>query len=455
MTASPPEHRINLRLPAEVFEAIEKLRHEGNGKLSYNAWVELAIEEKIQRDRLREAPIPRPGEAQRTFYEFFAGGGMARLGLGANWFCLFANDFDLDKARAYRENWEGGTELIVEDVAKLEASQLPGAADLAWASFPCQDLSVAGNSAGLIDASDAAPTRSGSFWSFWRLLNSLAAEQRRPKVVALENVCGVLTSNEGRHFAAIGAAFVRAGYKFGAVVVDAKHFVPQSRPRVFIIGVQEQLFIAPTLVAEEPIEQWHTEAVKTAYGRLAKDVQRHWIWWKLPPPPARTTRFADLIEEAPQGVEWHSDAETKRLLSLMSPRNRKKVEQAQKSGGLHVGGVYRRTRKVEGKKKRVQRAEVRFDDIAGCLRTPSGGSSRQLILVVHKNKVRSRLLSPREAARLMGLPDTYVLPRNYNDAYHLCGDGVAAPAVRFVAEHLLEPLVDNNRAQVLLPLQAA
>ena len=94
MTEGPTEHRINLRLPAEVFEAIEKLRHEGNGKLSYNAWVERAIEEKIQRDRVREALVPRPGEGQRTFYEFFAGGGMARAGLGANWFCLFANDID-------------------------------------------------------------------------------------------------------------------------------------------------------------------------------------------------------------------------------------------------------------------------------------------------------------------------------------------------------------------------
>jgi DNA (cytosine-5)-methyltransferase 1 len=455
MTAPPPEHRINLRLRAEVFEEIEKLRHEGNGKLSYNAWVERAIEEKIQRDRVRETALPQPGEGQRTFYEFFAGGGMARLGLGPNWFCLFANDIDLDKARAYRENWEGGAELVVEDVAKLTPGNLPGTADLAWASFPCQDLSVAGNNAGLVDGSDAALTRSGTFWKFWRLLNRLASEERKPKVVVLENVCGVLTSNEGRDFAAIGAAFVRAGYKFGAVVIDAKLFVPQSRPRVFIVGVQQQMFVAPALVTEEPDERWHTGAMKAAYGQLAEDVRRQWIWWTLPTPPARTTRFADLIEESPQGVDWHSDAETKRLLSLMSPRNRKKVEQAQKSGKLHVGGVYRRTRKVEGKRKRVQRAEVRFDDIAGCLRTPSGGSSRQLILVVHKNKVRSRLLSPREAARLMGLPDTYCLPRNYNDAYYLCGDGVVAPAVRFVAEHLLEPLVDNNRAQVLLPLRAA
>jgi DNA (cytosine-5)-methyltransferase 1 len=113
-----------------------------------------------------------------------------------------------------------------------------------------------------------------------------------------------------------------------------------------------------------------------------------------------------------------------------------------------VGGVYRRTRIDEDGIKR-QRAEVRFDDIAGCLRTPSGGSSRQTILVVEGKKVRSRLLSPREAARLMGLSDEYRLPARYNDAYHVCGDGVCAPVVRHLAQHLLEPVLAANQAKVL------
>ena len=104
-----------------------------------------------------------------------------------------------------------------------------------------------------------------------------------------------------------------------------------------------------------------------------------------------------------------------------------------------VGGVYKRTR-FDADGDKVQRAEIRFDDVAGCLRTPSGGSSRQSIMVVKGNKVRSRLLSPREAARLMGLPDEYALPSNYNDAYHLAGDGVAVPVVRFLAAHILEPI---------------
>jgi DNA (cytosine-5)-methyltransferase 1 len=93
----------------------------------------------------------------------------------------------------------------------------------------------------------------------------------------------------------------------------------------------------------------------------------------------------------------------------------------------------------------VQRAEVRFDDVAGCLRTPAGGSSRQLILVVDSNEVKSRLISTRETARLMGLPDDYVLPEKYNEAYHLTGDGVVVPVVRHLAENLLEPLVTQRK----------
>jgi DNA (cytosine-5)-methyltransferase 1 len=87
------------------------------------------------------------------------------------------------------------------------------------------------------------------------------------------------------------------------------------------------------------------------------------------------------------------------------------------------------------------RAEARFDGLAGCLRTPGGGSSRQFLLWIEGPETRSRLLSAREAARLMGLPDDYRLPRRYNDAYHLIGDGVAAPVVRYLSENLLRPLL--------------
>ena len=364
---------------------------------------------------------------------------MARAGLGAGWRCIFANDFDPMKVAAYAANW-GSDHLLCEDVAKVSTAYLADKVDLAWASFPCQDLSLAGAYAGLGHASATTSTRSGTFWPFWSLIKDLKRANRAPKLVVLENVYGALTSHQGRDFAAIGGALAGSGYRFGAIVVDAIRFVPQSRPRVFIVAVEELHGIPRGIVADAPSREWHPRALVEAQRLLSPSDRKKWIWWQLPVPGGRTASFSDLIEEQPTGVKWHSPRETARLLDLMSPVNRAKVENAKRARRRMVGAVYKRTRQDADGEKR-QRAEVRFDDVAGCLRTPSGGSSRQTIILVEDNRVRSRLLSSREAARLMGLPDSYKLPARYNDAYHLAGDGVCIPAVRFIAASLIEPIL--------------
>lgn len=360
---------------------------------------------------------------------------MARAGLGVKWRCVFANEFDLKKSATYRKNWKTPDVLRTADVGTLTTDDLPGVADLAWASFPCQDLSLAGAGAGL------KGDRSGTFWPFWRLMQGLAEEARAPKIVVLENVCGTLTSHEGKDFSAICSALAKAGYYFGALVMDAVHFVPQSRPRLFVVGIRENLALtASSVVSEDASELWHPRALMTAYGKLPTKVKEKWLWLNPPAPRARATAFSDLIEDEPEGVEWHTASETAKLLRMMSDVNREKLNEARKAGRRMVGAIYKRTRRDEAGRK-VQRAEIRFDDIAGCLRTPAGGSSRQVIMIVDGKSVRSRLISPRETARLMGLPDDYELPGNYNEAYHLTGDGVAVPVVRHLARHVFEPLL--------------
>jgi len=377
------------------------------------------------------------------FYEFFAGAGMARAGLGSEWQCVFANEFDHKKSIVYTKNWEAPNVLKVADVSTLTTKDLPGEADLVWASFPCQDLSLAGAGAGL------KGDRSGTFWPFWRLMQGLVEEKRAPSLIVLENVCGTLTSHDGKDFDAICSTFVKAGYRFGAVIADAVHFIPHSRPRLFVIGVRDDLALtASAITANCPSPLWHTKGLLNAYNKLPAETQKKWLWWSPPAPAQRTTIFADLIEENPQGVTWSSPEETSRLLGMMSDKNLEKVDAAKRTGRLMVGAIYKRTRR-DSLGNKIQRAEVRFDDIAGCLRTPSGGSSRQVILVVHGESVSSRLISPRETARLMGLPENYELPSNYNEAYHLTGDGVAVPVVRHLAEHIFEPLLvaqKNSRA---------
>lgn len=378
-----------------------------------------------------------------SFYEFFAGGGMARAGLGSGWRCLLANDFDAAKARAYVQNW-GGEDFRLADIHKLTADDLPGHADLAWASFPCQDLSLAGAGRGLDGA------RSGAFFGLAALIASLRAQARAPKILALENVVGLLTSNGGADFVALGRALQKLGYRFGALTLDAIHFTPQSRPRLFVIAMDRDCSIPAECVASAPSPDWTSPTLARARENLPDDLARDWIWWRLPAPPLRNLALADLIEERPRDVEWLDAGKTARLIDLMAPLHRARVEAAKASDGKMVGALYRRTRRDEAG-NRVQRAEVRFDGVAGCLRTPAGGSSRQSILVIENGRIRARLLSGREAARLMGLPEDYGLPKSYTDACHLLGDGVVAPVVRFLAEHLLEPLA----GQPATPLLAA
>jgi DNA (cytosine-5)-methyltransferase 1 len=377
---------------------------------------------------------------KKTFYEFFAGGGMAHAGLGQDWECLFANDFSEKKAASYAANW-GDDIFHVGDVALLESAQLPSQADLAWASFPCQDLSLAGNGAGL------EGVRSGTFWAFMRLMDGLRAQGRKPRMIALENVYGAITSHAGKDFEAMIQTVATQGYRLGAMVIDAIHFLPQSRPRLFIVAVDVSLQIPDVCFQETPNPAWHPAAIIRAYNQLPKEIKNQWVWWNPPMPKASQKTLDDIIEAVPQGVEWHSEGETERLMNMMSPVNRRKIIQAQQSGRLKVGALYRRTRNGE------QRAEVRFDGVSGCIRTPGGGSSRQTIMIVNGSDIRSRLLTAREAARLMGLDDSYRLPDRYNDAYHLAGDGVVVPVVSHLTKHIFSAVVDVNRT--VLPFATA
>ena len=329
------------------------------------------------------------------FYEFFAGGGMARAGLGALWRCRFANDFDHKKSATYRLNW-GGHELKTGDIGTIRTEDIPGTADLIWASFPCQDLSLAGGGAGL------KGDRSGTFWPFWTLTKQLVEEGRGPEMIVLENVCGTLTSHGGKDFTTICNAIREGGYSMGGVIVDAALFVPHSRPRLFVICLRADATSPIECWSARPAHPWHSEALKCAHSRLPEPTKRAWIWWNPPLPPPRKSSLAELIEAEPTGVTWFSRTEVQQLIEQMSELNRAKLKTAQEQKKRVVGCVYRRTRQDEFGRK-VQRAEIRFDDISGCLRTPAGGSSRQIILIVEGESVRARLISSRETARLMGL----------------------------------------------------
>ena len=371
---------------------------------------------------------------KKSFFEFFAGGGMARIGLGDAWTCTFANDFDSQKAAAYKQNF-GGRHFSSADVAALTLADLPTRTpDLVWASFPCQDLSLAGLRQGMTGA------RSGAFHAFWRLMRALIEDNRQPQIIALENVVGFLSSNQGEDFRHVVRALVEEGYVATAAVIDAAHFSPQSRKRVFVFGISNEA--APIFSDAAPNLETAPTALRAAVDGLDRETRQSWRWLAASPRTARNADLRDIIEPADR-MEWHSAKKTEALLALMSPRQRIALETLKSSGEAHLGAAFRRVRQENGVRR--QRFEARFDGLAGCLRTPAGGSSRQFIVSIDGGQVRTRFIAPREAARLMGLPETYTLPERATAALKLCGDGVSAPVVRWIDTAILTPALESAR----------
>jgi DNA (cytosine-5)-methyltransferase 1 len=363
-----------------------------------------------------------------TALEFFAGGGLAGIGLaagGGGFRTVFANDLSTAKARAFRAN-HPAVPLHEGDVWDLAVEDLPGSPDLCWASSPCQDVSLAGARGGL------EARRSGAFWGFWRLMQGLDEQGRGPRIVVVENVVGLLTSGEGRDFAAVCAAMVEAGYEVGALEVDAAAFLPQSRPRLFIVGMRG--VSGPQ--GPRPVAPFHSPRLLAAHARLPEAVRARWAWWRLAEPARRNLDLAGVLEPD-AAVDWFDEAETRALLALTAPLHRRRLDEALASGERRVAAGFRRVRVEAGAK--VQRLEVRLDGLAGCLRTPSGGSSRQYVLVCDGGRIRARRMTGREAARLMGVPEDYVLPRSESAALTLMGDAVAIPVVRALTEQLFLP----------------
>ncbi|MEM8936008.1 MAG: DNA cytosine methyltransferase [Pseudomonadota bacterium] len=380
---------------------------------------------KLEKKRATRGQTP-------IFFEFFAGGGMARIGLGDRWRCAFANDFDPKKCAAYRANF-GGKDLVETDIATLTLDDLPDVRpDLVWASFPCQDLSLAGARGGI------TASRSGAFFPFWRLVEGLIEDNRAPKLIVLENVAGLLTSNGGGDFAALAGLMTKRGYKVSTCVIDASQFTPQSRPRLFILGFGPGAGIPADTIAAQP-----PPALEAAIDALPPRVRRNVAPARTPHGPRSNIALKDIVDW--NGGDWHPPAQTRKLIAMMNPQQRRRLKSLMNSGKPIAGTGFRRMRTEKG--KTVQRFEARFDGLAGCLRTPAGGSSRQVLIAIENGKARTRLLNAREAARLMGLPDDYVLPENANAALKLCGDGVCPPVVQWLAAHILEPALFSVEAR--------
>ena len=369
---------------------------------------------------------------EKNFAEFFAGIGLMRIGLeNAGWRIALANDIDDDKWEMYRDHFGDTREFIVDDIHKLKPSQIP-TVGLATASFPCNDLSLAGARHGL------AGEQSSAFWGFVDILKEMKRERRLPPLVLLENVTGFLTSDGGMDFEDALLALNDLGYAVDAFIIDAARFVPQSRQRLFVVGAKTR---EVTELNDTP--RFYESEVRSP--ALASFILMHpdinWRIRELPPLPDRKQALADILEDLPPNhAMWWSGKRAEYMLSQMSPKHRAQADAMIRGSATQYGTVFRRVR--NGKSM----AELRTDGIAGCLRTPRGGSGRQILFVAGKGSFAVRLLTPRECARLMGADD-FPLKVPLNQALFGFGDAVCVPVIEWIARHYLNPVWTEQYAQ--------
>ena len=389
---------------------------------------EMCAEMTIQ---LRDTPVARDGFSvlpEKTFAEFFAGIGLMRMGLERQgWTLAFANDIDPLKLEMYQGQFgDTNGHFNLGDVHALSVDRVP-TVTLATASFPCNDLSLAGARAGL------GGKQSSAFWGFIRILTEMG--HRRPPLVLIENVPGFLTSRGGSDFKEALKALNDLGYAVDSFILDAVRFVPQSRQRLFVVGLLDvQLKLSQPKGEYEFYESEIRPRALADFILANPDIR--WNVRPLPPLPssngvALKTILEDLPDTAP---EWWSQERVDYLLNQMSPRHREKAEEMRAGDGWSYGTIFRRVRNEKSM------AELRTDGIAGCLRTPRGGSGRQILFKAGQGKCYARLVTPREAARLMGA-DEYKLDVPVNQALFGFGDAVCVPVISWIAEYYLNSVV--------------
>lgn len=362
---------------------------------------------------------------EKTIAEFFAGIGLMRIGLeNAGWRIAFANDIDEDKWEMYKDHFGDTGEFIVRDIHEIKPPEVP-TVGLATASFPCNDLSLAGSRHGLAGA------QSSAFWGFIDILKGLKRERRLPPLVLLENVTGFLSSHDGRDFEEALLALNDLGYAVDAFIIDAARFVPQSRQRMFVIGRRA----ADNYEFNETPGFYESEVRPSA---LANFIMMHpdinWRVRQFTAPPKCTSRLERILEDLPSNHKmWWSRQRCEYMLKQMSPKHSAQAQAMIRGKTIQYGTVFRRVR--NGKSM----AELRTDGIAGCLRTPRGGSGRQILFVAGKGGFNVRLITARECARLMGADD-FTIKAPLNKALFGFGDAVCVPVIEWIARNYINPV---------------
>lgn len=379
----------------------------------------------------------------KTVADFFAGIGLVTLGLQqAGWETVYALDYDDLKELQYTSNFGKG-HFYTKDIAEEKGKNVPNVT-LAHASFPCTDLSLAGGRRGIYQGESQA------FWQFARILQEMKDKygEASPNYVLLENVEGLLTSNSGNDLREVLQELNKLGYRVDLLRINASHFVPQSRVRIFIVGIHKSL--VDSFDPSDLMQEFSMRSTNARPAKIISYINKHqdidWYFHRLPNLPIRTEVLSDIVDES---EEWWPEERTAFLYNQLHGRQREIVDKQKDSDTYHYYAGFRRMRVRDG--KRQSTVELRNDDIAGCLRTPKGGSARQILVRAGKGRIDARLINGREAARLMGAND-FVIPSSLtlNQALFGFGDAVCVNALQWLGENYFNSLIDSELAEPVI-----
>ena len=248
----------------------------------------------------------------------------------------------------------------------------------------------------------------------------------------LENVAGFATSNDGKDLRDTIAALNGLGYVCDILSLDARHFVPQSRPRVFVVGSLSPLRTPGDWTPTQCRPNWAVRFVER-HPELSVQAAR------LPMLPDSMGTLSDIAEPLSSFDKlWWDVRRLGAFLASLSDIQSERLASLRASKYMRRATAYRRTR--QGKAV----WEIRADAISGCLRTARGGSSKQALVEAGGGNVRVRWMTAREYARLQGAPEFKFAGASEGQAKFAMGDAVCVPVVAWLAENYLVPLASRE-----------
>lgn len=333
-----------------------------------------------------------------TFIDLFAGIGGTRLGFeSVGGKCVFSSEWNKWSVQTYEANFQNDHNII-GDITQFPEEDVPDH-DVLLAGFPCQPFSISGvskrNSLGQSHGF-ACKTQGTLFFDVARIIAA-----KKPKAFFLENVKNLVSHDKGNTFRVIVDTLKNElGYNIHYKVISGKHWVPQNRERIFIVGFREETNFS-----------WDHLTVPDNDLRLRTILHPQ--------------NGSEAVEN-PYTVGELAEVADKYTLSdnLWTYLQNYALKHKKRGNGFGYGLVTE-------------------DDVARTLsaRYYKDGSE---ILVYQGEKKNPRRLTPRECARLMGFPDNFIIPVSDTQAYQQFGNSVIVPLVAEIARIMVPHIIEKN-----------